>query len=326
MTPDRRYGALRSGRARPPLRPGAALREALAEGYTTHHLRRDILAGLVVGIIALPLSMALAIASGVAPQYGLYTAVVAGGIAALLGGSRVLVTGPTAAFVVLLVPISTTYGLGGLVVATIMAGAVLLVLGFARLGRLLEYVPLPVVTGFTAGIAVVIAVGQIKDFLGLTVVHDAPHFLERASALVDALPTVQLADVIIGTLTLGLLVLWPLVTRRIPAPLVALILAAVVAALLGRIVPGFDPATIGSRFSFVRDGVTVPGIPAVPPLPVLPWRLPVPTGSRSSSHWTCCKPSWLPPSRSRSWARWSRCSPPSPPTGWRARSTSPTSS
>src|SRR5947207_9187700 len=134
-----RYGHSQS----PPLRrlPGSALRAVFAEGYSATDLRRDVLAGVVVGIVALPLSMPLAIASGVPPQHGLYTAIVAGAIVALSGGSRVQVSGPTAAFVVILAPIASRFGIGGLMIATVMAGAMLLTMGLLRLGRLIQYIP-----------------------------------------------------------------------------------------------------------------------------------------------------------------------------------------
>ena len=260
------------------LRPASAMREALRAGYGVGDLRRDVLAGLTVGIVALPLSMALAIASGVPPQHGLYTAIVAGGAIALLGGSRVQVSGPTAAFVVVLLPISARFGVGGLLLATVMAGLILIGLGFARLGRLIQYVPFPVTTGFTAGIAVVIAVAQLKDLLGLDLPHPPEQFVERAVAIARALPAAHPPDLAIGLVTLTLLLLWPRVTARIPAPLVALTVAAVLAYLLARAVDGFSVETIGSRFSYVADRVTRPGIPPVPPLPVLPWQFPGPDG------------------------------------------------
>src|SRR5262245_32447676 len=150
-------------------RVAVALRRALAQGYGASDLRADLLAGTVVGIVALPLSMALAIASGVAPQHGLYTAIVAGLAIALLGGSKVQVSGPTAAFVVIRAPIAARPGLGGLCLATLLAGLLLIAMGMARFGRFVEFVPYPVTTGFTAGIAVVIGVLQLKDFLGLAV-------------------------------------------------------------------------------------------------------------------------------------------------------------
>lgn len=258
------------GGASPPLRPATALIATFRNGYSASDLRADLLAGMVVGVVALPLSMALAVASGVAPQYGLYTAILAGGIIAALGGSMVQVSGPTAAFVVLLAPISAKYGLAGLVLASLMAGVLLLILGAARLGSLIQFVPYPVTTGFTAGIAVVIATLQLKDFLGLTVVEMPEEYVERVGALARALPTLRWQDLSIGLFTLALLLLWPRITRKMPAPLVALTLGGILAAALTRWLPGFEVATIASRF---KDG-----IPQVLPMPVLPWNLPGPTG------------------------------------------------
>jgi SulP family sulfate permease len=255
-----------------------ALRAALREDYGAAALRADLMAGAVVGVVALPLSMALAIASGVPPQHGLYTAIVAGVAIALLGGSPVQVSGPTAAFVVILSPIAARFGLGGLLLATLMAGVILFAMGAARLGQFVEYVPYPVTTGFTAGIAVVIGTLQLKDFLGLEVAQLPEHYLERLGVLVRALPTVQPADVVIGLLTLGLLILWPRVSQRVPSPLVALACAAVVAVAAARTVPGFKVATIATRFSYETAGGTRAGIPRDPPRPVVPWRLPGPDG------------------------------------------------
>lgn len=249
-----------------------ALRAVCKGGYSAADLRADILAGLVVGVVALPLSMALAIASGVPPQHGLYTAIVAGAVTATLGGSRVQVTGPTAAFVVILAPISHQYGVGGLCLATMMAGIMLCVAGFARLGRLIEFVPHPVTTGFTAGIAVVIATLQVKDFLGLRVSATPEHFHEKMLALRDALPTVHLPDLLIGALTLSFLLLWPRFIKRIPGPVAALPAAALLALGLGLVWPGFSVATIASRFP--ETG----GIPQALPHFALPWLLPGPDG------------------------------------------------
>lgn len=259
-------------------RPSTALREVLAEGYDARSLRADLLAGAVVGIVALPLSMALAIASGVPPAHGLYTAIVAGGLIPLLGGSRFQVSGPTAAFVVILSPVAHRFGIGGLALASLMAGLLLLAMGVLRMGRLIEFVPYPVTTGFTAGIAVVIATLQLKDLLGLTVPQMPEHFVERVQAIAAALPTTHSADLAIGLLTLGVLVAWPRVTRRVPAPLVALLLGAVAAALADWLLPGFEAATIASRFEYKVRGLLGHGIPPLPPLPLWPWALPGPDG------------------------------------------------
>lgn len=257
-----------------PLKLGEALRRTLARGYSRSDLRADLLAGLVVGIVALPLSMALAVASGVPPQHGLYTAIVAGFVIAVLGGSKVQVSGPTAAFVVILAPIAARHGLGGLLVATAMAGVLLVAMGVMRLGSLIQFVPYPVTTGFTTGIAVVIATLQLKDFFGLAVPKMPEHYVERAIALFQALPTARWPDLAIGASTLAVLLLWPKVTRKVPAPLVALGIAGVAAYLLTRTVPGFEVATIRSRFSHEIGGVLHPGIPRLPPHLAWPWSWP----------------------------------------------------
>ncbi len=259
----RRYRSALESLDRLGLRPGIALRQTFAAGYSRKDLARDALAGLVVGVVALPLSMALAIASGVAPQHGLYTAIVAGAVVALLGGSMTQVTGPTAAFVVVLAPIAARLGLAGLLLASVMAGIILLAMGALRMGRLIEFIPHPVTTGFTAGIAVVIATLQLKDFLGLRPTGNPEHYLERVAALAVALPTFRPAELCTGLATLGLLVLWPRLTGgRVPAALVALGSVALVTAALTHWVPGFRVETIASRFG---------GIPAIPPTFAWPW-------------------------------------------------------
>jgi SulP family sulfate permease len=255
------------------------LRGTLREGYARRDLGKDAAAGAVVAVIALPLSMALAIATGVPPQHGLYTAIIAGAIVALAGGSRHQVAGPTAAFVVILAPISAQYGLGGLLVATLIAGVVLLAMGLARLGQAIQFIPAPVTTGFTTGIAVVIATLQVKDFLGLDVPNMPEHYLERVFALVDALPTARSQEMWIGLLTLAVLVGLPRITRRVPAALAALGVAGIAAWALTRWCDGFDVVTINERFSYSVAGATGHGIPRLPPLPVLPWDLPGPDGA-----------------------------------------------
>jgi len=255
-------------------RLGWALRQSLAGGYGPGDLRADLVAGCVVGVVALPLSMALAIASGVAPQHGLYTAAIAGLLIALVGGSPVQVSGPTAAFVVVLAPIASRFGIGGLLLAGALAGAMLVAMGLARMGRLIEFVPYPVTTGFTAGIAVVIATLQVKDLLGLTVPAMPEHYLERVGALVAALPTARAEDLLIGAATLGLLLATPRLAPRLPAPLVGLVGGALLAFALTRLVAGFEVATIATRFSYVVDGTSLAGIPRRLPTPLLPWHLP----------------------------------------------------
>jgi sulfate permease, SulP family len=253
----------------PRLLPFAGLRSAFADGYGAGELRSDVLAGLVVGVVALPLSMALAIAVGVPPQHGLYTAIVAGLVVPLLGGSRFQVTGPTAAFVVILAPIVSRFGVSGLLVAGAMAGVILIAMGLFRLGRLIQFIPHPVTTGFTAGIGTVIGVLQLKDLLGLAPTRSPDHFAERVHALWQARATASLPEFVIGIGTLALLVLVPRISRRIPSPLLALPLAAIAAYWMH--LHGTDVATIGSRFHSMIDGVRVDGIPRLPPLPVKPW-------------------------------------------------------
>lgn len=265
--------------ATPPLwRVGGALRAALQAGYGWTDFRHDAMAGIVVGIVALPLSMALAIASGVPPQHGLYTAIVGGAVIALLGGSRVQVSGPTAAFVAILVPISARFGLGGLLLATAMAGVILILLGVTGMGKLVEFVPFPVTAGFTAGVAVVIGTLQLRDFLGLSIVRMPEQYLERIAALARALPTTRLPDLAVGAFTLALLLVWPRVSRRWPAPLIALSVAGVAAFAVARWVPDFRFATINTRFSYDVGGAWLAGIPRQPPLPLLPWHLPSANG------------------------------------------------
>jgi SulP family sulfate permease len=247
------------------IRPALALRQALSGGYGLAELRRDLLAGAVVGIVALPLSMALAIASGMPPQYGIYTAIVAGIVTSLLGGSPTQVSGPTAAFVVILAPICEEYGPSGLLIASMMAGLVLIGLGLFRLGRLIQFIPHTVTTGFTAGIAVVIATLQIKDVLGLTTATWPPHYLERVAALFEALPTARWPDAVIAGLTLAILLGLPRLTTRVPAPLIALPVAAITAFAASHWIPGFHVATIATRFEH--------GIPQLPPTPLVPWHL-----------------------------------------------------
>jgi len=258
--------------------PAAALRAVLREGYSAASLRADLMAGLVVGVVALPLAMALGIAVGVAPQHGLYTAIVAGGLVAILGGSRTQVTGPTAAFVVILAPIFTRFGMAGLLVAGLLAGLVLIGMGLFRMGKLIEYIPHPVTTGFTAGIAVVIAVLQVKDLLGLRPTQNPEHFAERVEAMFAARGTASAWELAVGTFCLALLLVVPRLTRRVPAPLVALSASAVLAAVLSRYA-GAEIATIASRFHAEVGGRVVNGIPQLPPLPSLPWLSPGPGGA-----------------------------------------------
>ena len=225
----------------------------------------------MVGIIALPLSMALSIAVGAPPQHGLYTAIVAGSVVALLGGCKFQVTGPTAAFVVILAPIYARHGMTGLLTAGMLAGALLVGMGLARLGDLIRFIPHPVTTGFTTGIALVIATLQLKDALGLAVAQMPEGYVERVGALWAARSSVQIPEVIVALGTLALLLATPRITRRVPAPLIAIVLVSAAATYAAHVDPRFAVATIGSRFQSVVDGVTIAGIPRSLPVPALPW-------------------------------------------------------
>ena len=257
----------------------AALRETLRQGYTARDLLADIAAGSVVGIIAIPLSMALAIACNVPPQHGLYTAIVAGIVVALAGGSRCQVSGPTAAFVVILAPIVSQYGFAGLVIATQIAGLILFALGLFRLGSLISFVPFAVTAGFTAGIGVVIATIQVKDFLGLDIAHMPDGYGEKLASLWDALPTASPHEAGLGAATLFLLLLLPRLTSKVPGPLLVLPLAALAAWGMNTYLAPDTVDTIATRFSYLgADGNLHAGIPQSLPPFMMPWHWPGPGG------------------------------------------------
>lgn len=264
--------------------PGIAtgLGSALKEGYGLADLRKDVMAGLTIGTVAVPLSMALAIATGVPPQHGLYTAIVAGAIIALTGGARFNVSGPTAAFVVILFPIVQQYGLGGLLIASMMAGVILVLLGLTRMGRLIQFVPYPVTLGFTAGIAVVIATLQIPDFLGLDTGQLGAHFVDNVSVIVSSLPTVNPLELGVGAFALMVMLIWPRLRIPIPAPLIGLVVGALAAYGINLWLGGPEVAgavdTIASRFTWEVNGEMGSGIPPIPPTFMAPWLLPGPDG------------------------------------------------
>ncbi|MFC3606256.1 C4-dicarboxylic acid transporter DauA [Stutzerimonas tarimensis] len=254
----------------PPLFAG--WRQALRQGYDRQALRGDISAGLTVGIIAIPLAMALAIAVGAPPQNGLYTVLIAAPLIALFGGSRFNVSGPTAAFVVILLPITQQHGLGGLLLCTMLAGLILIALGLLRAGRLIAFVPYPVILGFTAGIGIVIATLQIKDAFGLTLSEAPSHYFDQLGLLARALPAFSPGDALVAAACLAVLILWPRWVPRVPGHLVALLVGVGLAMLLER--AGLSVATLGERFSYELDGELRPGIPPMLPEFAWPWRLP----------------------------------------------------
>lgn len=198
--------------------------------YNAKKLSADLIAGLIVAIIALPLSIALAIASGVAPEKGLYTAIVAGFVIAVLGGSRVNISGPTAAFATIVAGIVAQFGVSGLVVATIMAGLILILMGVFKFGALIKYIPRTITTGFTSGIALTIVIGQIKDFMGLTFKEGthAIETMEKLSAIASSIGTINLQSVLVGVIGLAILIVWPKISKKIPGSLIAVIFGVVV--------------------------------------------------------------------------------------------------
>jgi SulP family sulfate permease len=254
------------------LRIGHAVREACVdEPYNGRRFSRDLMAGITVGIIAIPLAMALAIASGVAPQYGLYTAIIAGFLIALFGGSRYSISGPTAAFVVILYPIAQTYGLGGLLLATLMSGVLLVVMALMRLGRFIEYIPESVTLGFTGGIAVVIATLQLKDFFGLSVESMPEHYWDKLAVLGQQLPALDGMSTLVALATLAVMLLWPRLKTPVPPHLPAVIFGSLLAIWMNS--QGATIETIGSRFSYLLpDGSTGTGIPPFLPEFTWPWQ------------------------------------------------------
>ena len=229
---------------------------ALREGYDRAKLRADLFAGLTVAIVALPLAMALGIASGASPSEGLVTAVVAGLLISALGGSRVQIGGPTGAFVVIVAGVIAAHGLAGLILATFMAGLMLVVAGYAGVGRLMRFVPMPVVTGFTAGIAVIIAASQVPDFLGLRVTAAPAEFIAKLGAYGAALDTTSWAALGLGLATLATIILLRRFLPRIPAYLVAIVGASLAAALLH-----LPVETVGDRFPAMPSGLPAPQLP-----------------------------------------------------------------
>jgi len=226
--------------------------------YNRHQLFADLTAGLIVGIVAIPLAIAFAIASGVTPQQGLYTAIVAGFIISALGGSRVQIGGPTGAFVVIVYGIVQKYGVDGLTVATLMAGVILVVLGVARLGTAIKFIPHAVTIGFTGGIAVIIAIQQLDTAVGLKTGPLPAQVFERLAEYSRHLDTVNPYAVVITLVTIGILIVWPKISTKLPAPFVALIAMTAVSQLLH-----LPVVTIGDRFGIIHAGLPSPTLPHV---------------------------------------------------------------
>lgn len=213
---------------------------------------------MIVGIVALPLAIAFAIASGLSPEYGLYTAIIAGFLISALGGSRVQIGGPTGAFVVIVYGIVQQYGVDGLTIATIMAGLMLITMGVVRLGAAIKFIPYPVTTGFTSGIAVVIASSQVRDLLGLQMAAVPAEFVEKWGAYAEHIGSINPHALLIAAASLAVVIGWPRISRTIPAPFVAVLAATLAVPLLG-----LNVETIGSRFGDLRIGIPQPTVPAV---------------------------------------------------------------
>ena len=226
--------------------------------YDRRQLVPDLTAGVIVGIVALPLSIAFAIASGVTPAAGLYTAIVAGFLISALGGSRVQIGGPTGAFVVIVYGIVQEHGVDGLTVATLMAGVILVGFGLARLGAAIKFIPFPVVTGFTSGIAVIIFSSQIKDLLGLRMGAVPADFVEKWGAYAERLGSFTPDALVVSGAALAILLLWPRVSRTVPGPFVALVATTLLARLAG-----LEVETIGSRFGAIPSSIPAPRLPSV---------------------------------------------------------------
>lgn len=226
--------------------------------YNREQFTADLTAGVIVGIVALPLAIAFAIASGVTPERGLITAIVAGFLISALGGSRVQIGGPTGAFVVIVYGIVQEYGLEGLTAATLMAGVILVVMGLARLGTIIKFIPAPVVTGFTSGIAVIIFSSQIKDLFGLDMGPVPANFLAKVVAYSQSAASGSLPAIGIAALSLAIIGLWPRVNRRIPGAFIALIVCTVLVQ-----VTGLDVETVGSRFGELRATLPRPVFPSL---------------------------------------------------------------
>lgn len=226
------------------------------EGYSFATLRSDFIAGLTVAIVALPLAMAMAVASGASPDKGLVTSVVAGFFISFLGGSKVQIGGPTGAFVVVIFDVIARFGLDGLIVSSVMAGIILIIAGYARLGKLIKYIPYPVITGFTTGIAVIIASSQVKDFLGLTYSNVPAEFIEKWLSYFEHLNETSLFAVGLGVLALAIIIICKKISAKIPAYLVSILIVSLISFIFALPVD-----TIGSRFPDMPTGLPAPTLP-----------------------------------------------------------------
>ncbi len=225
------------------------------KGYSGAQFGKDLTSGVIVAIIALPLSIALALASGVTPEQGLYTAIIAGFVISMLGGSRVQIAGPTAAFATIVAGIVAENGFSGLVLATLIAGILLILMGVFKLGSLIKFIPYTITTGFTTGIAVTLIIGQVKDFLGLTFVNSPIETVEKVEEVAHQLHTFNLEAFIIGAISLGVLIVFPKFIKKIPPSIFAIIISAVLVKVFD-----MNVNTIGSLYT-ISSSLPVPSIP-----------------------------------------------------------------
>ena len=225
------------------------------KGYTGAQFGKDLTAGLIVAIIALPLSIALALASGVTPEQGLYTAIIAGFVISALGGSRVQIAGPTAAFATIVAGIVAKNGFSGLVLATLIAGILLIVMGVLKLGSLIKFIPYTITTGFTTGIAVTLIIGQLKDFLGLTFVNSPIETMEKVEEVIHQIHTFNYEALIIGVISLAVLIIFPKFIKKIPPSIFAIVISAVLVKVFD-----MNVNTIGSLYT-ISSALPVPSLP-----------------------------------------------------------------
>ena len=240
---------------------------SVLKDYSKEQFIRDLIAGIIVAIIALPLSIALALASGVTPEKGLYTAIVAGFVISFLGGSRVQIAGPTAAFATIVAGIVAKNGMDGLILATILAGILLIVMGFLKLGNLIRFIPYTITTGFTTGIAVTIVIGQLKDFFGLTFQHAPVETMEKLSEVIACFGSFNWQAFLVGLFSLAILILWPGINKKIPPSLIAVIASSALVALLP-----VNVNTIGSLYeiSSALPGIQLPAVSLASVREILP--------------------------------------------------------
>jgi len=226
--------------------------------FTRNQIQKDIVAGILVGIVALPLAIAFAIASGVSPEKGLITAIIGGFLISFLGGSRVQIGGPTGAFIIIVYGIVQQYGYNGLLIATLMAGIILIIMGFSQLGSIIKFIPYPVIVGFTSGIAVVIFSSQVNDFLGMGIKNVPADFFEKWNVYFNNLSLINFESFLVGLFSILIIVLMPKVSKTIPGPVVALLFSTIVVHLFN-----LNIETIGSRFGAIPSSLPAPDFPVL---------------------------------------------------------------